>query len=83
MLQPSVCTNKLCSKKNLPSSLTHHSFHRVLINQDQEFVLCFVPQPWWLGDAFAALEFGTRDVNSWRSPRIEWVDAGLIWALHT
>lgn len=80
MLQLSVCTNKLSSKKNLPSSLTfpHHSFHRVLINLAQGFVLCFVPQPWWLGDAFTALGFGTRDVNSWRSPRIEWVDAGLI-----
>lgn len=65
MLQPSVCTNKLCSKKNLLSFLTfpHHSFHRVLINQAQEFVLCFVPLPWWLRDAFAALGFGTRDIK--------------------
>lgn len=85
MLQPSVCPSKLFSEKNLPSFLTfpHHSFHRVLINQAQELVLCFLPQPRWLGDAFAALGFGTGDVNSWWSPRIEWVDAGLIWALLT
>lgn len=60
----SVGTNKLCSKKNLPSfpPSPHPNFHGVMINWAQKSVLCFAPPPRWLRYAFVALEFGTRDV---------------------
>lgn len=56
----SVCPNRLCSKKNLSSfpPTPHPYFHRVIINCAQEFVLCFLPQPRWLG--YTLLSWGLR-----------------------